>query len=216
MSETLDTLLTLDLAGKQIIDTSTIVPAILKTRITALAAKGACAVDAPISGGPELVLAGHCGIFIGGSDTDAARAQTTLAALSGRKFHVGPLGTGLVMKVINYAMLQVYFGGLAEMLPLAKRAGLPLDVAVGILCGGPAGIPMVRDRLPRILGEDASVAFAITAALKDNDVFRRVIHGFGLTAPTLDAAGQHERAAVAAGLGDHDVAALASNADHSG
>jgi len=212
VAQTLDALLALDLAGKQIIDTSTVVPDILKDRIARIEAAGATAVDAPISGGPDLVLAGKCGVFIGGSDRAAERATTTLAAVSERIFHVGPLGTGLVMKVINNAMLQVYFAGLDEVMPMARRAGLPMETALRILCGGPAGLPMMTDRLPKVLGEDPTVGFAISAACKDNDVFQRAVQSFGLPSPLLQQSGIPQKRAINAGLGELDVAALISSA----
>ena len=211
VGETLDTLVSLDIDGKHIIETSTVVPNILTDRIGAIQARGASAVDAPISGGPDLVSAGACGVFIGGTPSDAARAQATLSSLTQRIFHVGPLGAGLVMKTINNTMLQVYVGGLAEMMPMAKRAGLPLDVVLGIICGGPAGVPMIKDRIPKILDQDPEVGFSISAAYKDADVFQRVVESFGLTAPTLANAAVHQRRAIEAGLGERDVAALLSD-----
>lgn len=208
VASVLDQLLDCDLQGKLIIDTSTVIPDILKTRIAAIVAKGAMAIDAPISGGPELVLTGSCGIFIGGAPDAAERAQTTLAAISNRIFHVGPLGTGLVMKVINNGMIQAYFAGLNEMMPLAKRAGLPMDTAMRILAGGPAGMPMISDRLPKVLGEDQSVGFAMSAVAKDNDVFQRVVYSFGLKAPILDIAGTQQRAVCDAGHAEADPAVM--------
>lgn len=208
VAQTLDGLLALPLSGKLIIDTSTVAPDILNQRIAAIEAAGASAVDAPVSGGPDLVLAGKCGVFIGGTDSAAAQASATLAAISGRVFHVGPLGTGLVMKVINNAMLQVYFGGLDEVMPMARRAGLPLETALRILCGGPAGVPMLTDRLPKVLGDDPSVGFAISAALKDNDVFQRVVQSFGLPSPMLEHSAAPQRQAIDEGRGESDVAAL--------
>lgn len=145
VSTVLDALLEFDLAGKQIIETSTVVPDLLKDRINRITQLGATAVDAPISGGPELVLEGACGLFVGGETEAAARALHSLKAISNRVFHVGPLGTGLAMKTINNGMLQTYFNGLADFMPVAQRAGLPLETALRILCGGPAGIPMITD-----------------------------------------------------------------------
>lgn len=208
----LDHLMTCDLQGRQIIDTSTVVPALLTDRIGAIRAKQATAVDAPISGGPEMVLAGTCGVFIGGTDAAAARATAILGVMSGRIFHVGPLGAGLVMKVINNGMLQAYFNGLTDLLPLARRAGLPLETALDILCGGPAGIPMLTARLPKVLGTDTDVGFAIAAASKDNDVFQRVMQEFGLTSAMLEIAGARQRDAIAAGMGENDVAAMIASA----
>jgi 3-hydroxyisobutyrate dehydrogenase-like beta-hydroxyacid dehydrogenase len=204
----LDKLLALDLTGKQIIETSTVVPDILIDRIDRIIAKGAVAVDAPISGGPELVLAGQCGIFIGGNDDDATRARGSLSAISGRVFHVGPLGTGLVMKVINNSMVQSYFNSLADMMPLAKRAGLPLETALRILCGGPAGMPVVADRIPKILEQDSEVGFTLDAVFKDNDVFQRVLRSFGLNSQTLAEFGERKSAVAEKGLLEHDPAAM--------
>lgn len=208
VANVLDQLLTCDLRGKQIVDTSTVVPDLLKDRIDGIHAKGGSAVDAPISGGPELVLAGTCGIFIGGDAEAANRAEATLSTISNRIFHVGPLGTGLVMKVINNGMIQAYFAGLGEMMPLAQRAGLPMETAMRILCGGPAGMPMIADRLPKVLGEDKSVGFAMSAVAKDNDVFQRVVASFGLDAPVLQIAGTQQNAVLAAGLAEEDPAVM--------
>jgi 3-hydroxyisobutyrate dehydrogenase-like beta-hydroxyacid dehydrogenase len=202
----LDACLACDLTGKQIIETSTVVPTILKERIDAITAQGATAVDAPISGGPELVAAGTCGVFIGGDDAAASRAQSVIAGFSNRVFHVGPLGTGLVMKTINNSMIQVYFAGLQDMMPLAKRAGLSMETALRIVAGGPAGTPMIIDRLPRVLGEDDSVGFSTAAAYKDNDVFQRVARSFGLEAPSVAHAAKGFEAALEAGIGEQDVA----------
>ena len=109
--------------------------------------------------------------FKGGDQNSAIRAQTSLASISGRIFHVGPLGTGLVMKVINNSMLQIYVSGLIEMMPLTKKVGLPIETALNILCGGPAGLPLVTARIPKILGTSESVGFTNNGTAKDNDVF---------------------------------------------
>jgi len=208
VGDILDTLLALDLKGKQIIDTSTVIPDVLKTRIKQITEKGASAVDAPISGGPELVLAGSCGVFIGGDDPSAARARDSLTTISGRILHVGPLGTGLVMKTINNGMMDAYIEGLFDLMPLAKRAGLPLETALRILCGGPAGMPMVADRIAKVLGEDKEVGFTVEAFFKDNDVFQRVVESFGLNSPMLTNFGMRKSSVVEAGLWERDPASL--------
>lgn len=208
VGEVLDRLVTLDLSGKQIIETSTVAPSVLLDRMDRIATQGAVAVDAPISGGPELVLAGACGIFIGGDAAAAERAQASLSAISGRIFHVGPLGAGLVMKTINNTMIQTYIGALAELMPLAKRAGLPMETALNILCGGPASMPMLQDRMPKILGADPTVGFPLSAAQKDNGVFQRVAQAYGVTLPLLALAVHPQQTAIKAGFAEDDVAAM--------
>ena len=208
----LEAIMASDIAGKQILETSTVVPTVLKNRIARIEAKDATAVDAPISGGPDLVLAGRCGVFIGGSKEAAKRAKATLAPLTERIFHVGPLGTGLAMKAINNGMLQAYFAGLQDMMPLAREAGLPLETALRILSGGPAGIPMVADRIPKALNQDDTVGFEIRPAVKDADVFLRVAKAYGLTALSLERFAEIARAATEAGLGGKDPALMIARA----
>lgn len=210
----LDAFLTHDLAGKLIVDTSTVVPGLLKTRADRFAQAGAAVVDAPVSGGPEMVAAGTCGFFIGGAPEAVVRAQAALGLISARIFHVGPLGTGLVMKTVNNAMIQTYTAGIVEQLRVDARAGLPLDTALGILCGGPAGLPVVRDRVPRILGQDGSVGFPVSGVAKDNAVFRRIAAEAGVATPTLDACAAILAEAMGAGLSDADFAAVIARAHH--
>lgn len=201
-----------DLSGRLIVETSTIAPGTLVGLADQIADAGAQLVDAPISGGPELVAGGSCGIFIGGEEGAARRAHAALSPVSGRIFHVGPLGAGLVMKTINNAMLQSYFAALAEQMRVARRAGLPLETALGILSGGPAGTPALKDRMARMLGQDTSLGFPIHGVAKDNDVFRRVAADLGVATPTLEAARVLIDQAIAAGLAEADVAALVAMA----
>lgn len=214
VAETLDALLACDLAGKLIVETSTVVPQVLTERDAAFRSMGASVVDAPISGGPEMVAAGTCGIFLGGADAAVERALPTLRMITPRCLPVGPLGAGMVMKTINNSMMQAYVAGLREMLPLARHAGIPLETVLSVLNNGPAGMQMVKDRTPKILGQDETVGFTLAGVLKDNEVFRRIIAAHGLSSVTLDAARAHHLSAMAAGLGDKDPAVAIAHAYH--
>lgn len=208
VTEVVAALCALDLRGRLIMDTSTVVPAVLHGLIGQVRAAGGGAVDAPISGGPEMVAAGTCGVFIGGEADEAARAASAARALSGRVVHVGPLGAGLAMKVVNNALLQGYFVTLTEVTRIARRAGLDFELAMRLLADGPAATGMFRARLPRILGEDDSVGFSVADVAKDTDVFLRTAEALGVDAPSLKLAQAMMAGGLAAGLGERDVAAL--------
>lgn len=214
VAEMLDALLQVDLQGRLIVETSTVVPSLLKSRQAAFAGKGADVADAPISGGPEMVEAGTCGFFVGADAAVADRATAILRTISPRVLHMGPVGAGMVMKTINNSMLQAYAAALREMLPLARGAGIPLADVLGVLNGGPAGIPLIRDRMPKIMGEDKSVGFTVAGTAKDNDVFRRVLEDYGLSGPGLEVAGASLRAAMEDGYADMDPAVAIAAAYH--
>ncbi len=206
--DVLEALVALDLTGKLIIDTSTVSPDTLKSRLPQIEARGGTAVDAPISGGPEMVLSGQCGVFLGGNDRSARRALEVVKRVTERVFHVGPLGSGLAMKVVNNGMLQVYIAGLLELLPVAKQSGLSLETTLKVLCSGPAGMPMVTARIPKILGKDKEVGFPLEGAFKDNGIFRDVVNAFGLSAPTMESFGNRKQEMADAGLLQADPAAM--------
>ncbi len=69
-------------------------------------------------------------------------------------------------------------------------------------------MPMLTNRLPKILGEDEAVGFTINAAFKDNDVCQRVAESFGVNAPTLKTFDDLKDAVAKAGFGERDPAAL--------
>lgn len=77
----------MDLSGKLIADTSTVPPAVPRELGPLIEAVGGRLIDAPISGGPDMIAAGTIGLFVGGSDVDFARLEPVLAMLSNRSDH---------------------------------------------------------------------------------------------------------------------------------
>jgi 3-hydroxyisobutyrate dehydrogenase len=212
VAEIVEALLQADIAGRLIVDTSTVRPAVLRELLPRIEAAGASAIDAPISGGPEMIASGSCGIFIGGTAENAGRAMPALEVLSNRIHHVGPLGSGLAMKVVNNTMLQGYWATLTEAVRIARKSGLPLELALSILSGGPAANPMFKSRVPRILGEDRDVGFSVAAAAKDSAVFVATAQDFGVDVPVLRLARKMFEGAAEAGLGEADIAAVIADA----
>lgn len=206
VASVLDALLDLPLSGKLIVETSTVSPDHVMRRAERFAQAGAAIVDAPISGGPEMVAAGVCGVFVGGEPEAAARFLSCVSAISDKAGHVGPLGSGMVMKTIVNGMLQGYFATLTEMMQIAKRAELPMDMVLGIIANGPAGTPMLKARLPKIRGEDPGVGFPVEGGAKDNDVFLGLAASKGVDAPTLRAAATLWQQAIADHLAEADIA----------
>ncbi|MGR3660992.1 MAG: hypothetical protein ACU0CA_07350, partial [Paracoccaceae bacterium] len=117
---------------------------------------------------------------------------------------------------INNSMIQVYFGGLAKLMPLAKRAAPSLETALRILSGGLARMPMFAARILKVLGEDKSVGFAINAVSKGNDVFQRVLETFDLDSSMLAIVALQRSAVEEAGLLERDPAELVSLACYYG
>lgn len=86
-------------------------------------------IDAPVSGGPHDIAAGHVTLFVGGSDDAVAQARPILGAYGDPVLHVGALGAGQTVKLINNALFAAQIGVVAE----GARIGKSLGVAEGDL-----------------------------------------------------------------------------------
>ncbi|WP_174802074.1 NAD(P)-dependent oxidoreductase [Martelella limonii] len=204
----LEALLTTSLPGKLVVETSTVSPTLLKRFSGGIKAKGGSAIDAPISGGPELVIDGKAGLYIGGADIDFERFLPVAETLSDRIHHAGHLGTGAAAKIVNNMVLCGYWEVLREALLTGKRAGLSLDKMLDILMTSPGGTPALKTRAPRIRGEDRSVGFPVRGAVKDATLFASVADSFDVDTPAIDAALANYKACLESGNGDEDLAAM--------
>jgi 3-hydroxyisobutyrate dehydrogenase len=81
-------------------------------------------VDAPVSGGPHNIAAGEVTLFVGGSDDAVARIQPVVGAYGDPILHVGPLGAGQAVKLINNALFAAQIGLLAEAVALGASLGV--------------------------------------------------------------------------------------------
>jgi 3-hydroxyisobutyrate dehydrogenase-like beta-hydroxyacid dehydrogenase len=197
-----------DLANRLVVETSTVGPDIIRRHAPSLAAAGASAIDAPISGGPDLLRLGRAGFYIGGSETDVARFRPVAEALSDRIHHVGPLGDGATAKLVNNMMLLGIWQTLKEALQLGQACGLTRETMLGFLEGSPAASPAMRSRLPVILGQSDAVGFSLSGVVKDARVVAALAEALQLDLPATQAARQSFEAVEAKGHGEADLAMM--------
>lgn len=121
--------------GTIFVNMSTTAPASTKKIAAALADKGIDVVGAPMNGGPHLARAGELALVVGGSDRALASCEDVLAAL-GTLRHVGDVGAGEVVKIINNLLLAVATTANAEALVLGVKAGIDPDKLVDAIVNG--------------------------------------------------------------------------------
>jgi 3-hydroxyisobutyrate dehydrogenase len=204
----LDELAAAGLSGKLIADTSTVSPQTLRSRAAEFARSGAALLDAPISGGPDMLLAGKVGLYIGGREEDYRRFLPVAEVLSDRIHHVGGLGDGASAKLVNNMMLMGLWQSMKEALQLGGKAGLSRDKMIEILSGSPAASPAMKARLPVVLGETAVVGFPVSGVVKDARVVRDLAATLGIAIPAIAASLASFEATVEAGFGEADLATM--------
>ena len=110
--------------GKTVIDTSTIDPLTAKAMAEELKKKGSDFMDAPISGGPARAEDGTLTFMVGG-DTDVfERCAEVLKTMGKNVFHVGPVGAGQSVKLVNQILCAVNFVTVSEAVLWGAKAGI--------------------------------------------------------------------------------------------
>ncbi|MGD9827954.1 MAG: NAD(P)-dependent oxidoreductase [Hyphomicrobiaceae bacterium] len=155
-------------ANALVIEMSTI-DALTSLAIAAdLAAMGLRMIDAPVGRTPEHARAGKLLVMAGGSDADLAEARPLFACFADEIVHVGPLGHGIKMKLVNNYMSMVGMVMTAEALTLARKVGLDRDTAVKVIQGTVAGRGQINTNFPnKVLKGDITPDFPLRMGLKD-------------------------------------------------
>ncbi len=166
-------------------------------------------IDAPVLGSKDAAAAGQLRLLVGGEAETLESVRPVLETFSSEIYHLGPVGAGTRMKLINNSMGLVQAVSLAEGLVVAERAGLPREQVVEILTTGSPGSPMVRSRAGRMASaEYDDVHFALRWMLKDARYGVEEGSRQGVRMATVAAARDVLQAAADAGLGELDFAAV--------
>ncbi|KLI08263.1 6-phosphogluconate dehydrogenase [Mycolicibacterium conceptionense] len=102
------------------------------------APRGITVVDAPVSGGPHDIAAGTVTVFAGGDEAAVARAREVLTAYADPVLHVGPVGSGQRVKLVNNALFAAQIGVVAEGVRLGERLGIDEATLLTALTHGSA------------------------------------------------------------------------------
>jgi 3-hydroxyisobutyrate dehydrogenase len=204
------------LAGKLVIDMSTVRPDTMKSNGSSVLQHGAGFVECPVGGSIGPAKEGKLLGLVGGTKADVAKAMPILQQLCRRTEHVGELGSGSTMKLAVNLPLLVYWQALGEALTICKPLNLPADRLIDILSdtsGTPTAMKGRGPAIAKVLGGAplGETAFGLNAAKKD--LATAVQFGASIHAElpvTASALACYEEA-EAAGLGDADATAISSH-----
>lgn len=119
--------------GTVIVDMSTIAPAVSRSLAEACSRQGVDFLDAPVSGGTQGAEAGTLTVMAGGKAEALERVRPVLEAVGGKIFHVGPSGSGEVIKLVNNMLVGVIAAATAEALVLGAKAGADVATMAGVV-----------------------------------------------------------------------------------
>jgi 3-hydroxyisobutyrate dehydrogenase len=120
-------------AGTLCVDMSTIDPAVTRRLAAAAQERGIRFVDAPVSGGVPRATDGTLAIMMGGAPADVEAARPAMAAMGANVIHVGPVGSGEVVKLCNNLIAGVAAVAVSEAFRIAEGFGVDPAVVTEVI-----------------------------------------------------------------------------------
>jgi 3-hydroxyisobutyrate dehydrogenase-like beta-hydroxyacid dehydrogenase len=194
--------------GLLCVDMSTIGPLAATQIGRALWERGIHFLDAPVTGSSPKAEDATLTIMVGGEEADFTRAKPVLDAMGELIVHVGALGHGQTVKVINNAVAAVNTAVVGEALLAAKRAGVDLDALIEVMHAGSGGSPMLDLKAGPMREHDYTTLFKLAHMLKDLRLCREAAETDGVRMEFAVLVEEVLRQADERGLGERDFAAL--------
>ncbi len=194
--------------GTLCVDMTTIAPSQTRAIGAELAERGIRLLDAPVTGSSPKAEAGTLTIMAGGEAEDFARAEPLLRVMGELVVHVGVLGQGEMLKLINNSVAAANAAAVGEALIVAQRTGVDLDALVQVMSKGAGGSAMLELKAGAMREHDYTTLFKLEHMLKD--VRLCLEEGQAAAVPFFAAARARDVlvAALARGHADDDFAAL--------
>ena len=195
-------------AGTLCVDMSTIAPSDTRRIGAALAPRGIGLVDAPVTGSSPRAEDGTLTIMAGGSAEDYARARQLFEIMGERVLHVGELGQGEAVKLINNAVAAANASTLAQALLAGRAAGVDLGALITVMGAGSGGSAMLDLKAGPMRAHDWTTLFKLEHMLKDVRLCLDEARAAGVPFPAAAHTGEVLSAGMGRGLGDADFAAI--------
>lgn len=165
-------------------------------------------LDAPVTGSKGNAADGTLRFLVGGDAAVVARARPALDAMSSEVIHLGPIGSGALLKLMNNFLCGVQVATFAEALAVIEVSGLDAPKAAAVLLGGAAGSPLLKTISQRMLDRDYTPNFRAPLMAKDLEYAQAAFADWGVSLQTAAAARDRFVAAARAGFAEHDIASI--------
>jgi 3-hydroxyisobutyrate dehydrogenase-like beta-hydroxyacid dehydrogenase len=194
--------------GTLCVDMSTISPAETRAIGATLAEREIAFMDAPVTGSSPRAEDGTLTIMAGGRAEDYARAEPLFGVMGKLYLHVGELGQGQTVKLINNAVAAANASTLAQALIVGRATGVDLDALVAVMGAGSGGSAMLDIKAGPMRDHDFSTLFKLEHMLKDVRLCLEEGQAAGVPFPAAADVREVLNAGMGRGLGDADFAAL--------
>jgi 3-hydroxyisobutyrate dehydrogenase len=137
-------------------------------------AKGAMAMDCPVSGGCHRAATGNISILAGGTRETFDRVLPILTAMGRRILHTGPIGSASVLKVVTNYLCTVHLAALAEAFAVAKKAGMDMNTTYEAIRISSGNSFVHETESQVILNGSRDINFTMDLVIKDVGLFDKL------------------------------------------
>jgi 3-hydroxyisobutyrate dehydrogenase len=201
-------------AGAVVVDMTTTEPSLAVEIAAAARAKGATAVDAPVSGGDVGARNATLSIMVGGDADAVARVMPLFESMGKNIVHQGGPGAGQHTKMCNQIVIAGTMIGVCESLIYGSRAGLNLETMLQSIKSGAAGCWTLENLAPRVLKRNFDPGFVVEHFIKDMGIALAEAGRMKLSMPGLALVHQLYVAVQAQGHGRKGTHALMLAIEH--
>lgn len=195
--------------GMTVIDFGTSLPGSTKALGAEVAAKGAVFLDAPLGRTPSHAVDGLLNVMCAGDRQAFDRVRPVLDDLGENVFHLGDLGSGHTIKLINNFFAMTTANAMSEAFAMADQAGVPRQALYDVMSAGPLRSGMMDFiKAYGVDGDPNVLAFSIRNAAKDVGYYRQMAKDMDADTIMSGCASEALTTAVDQGMGDKMVAEM--------
>lgn len=191
-----------------LIESATLTPAWVRELGKLAAARGCSFLDAPVGGSKLQAANAELVFFVGGDAATLERARPYFEQMGKAIYHLGPTGSGAMYKLINNLIGGVEQTVLVEAIALAEASGLDMNQVTAVLTESQISPLLFKRKLPQLLARDYRAAFSLRLMHKDLTYALSEAADKNIPLPTVAAAREIMRVAIAQGMGEQDVMVL--------
>ena len=196
------------LPGSLAIECSTLSPEWIAELNAGCAAKGVRLLDAPVTGSRVQAAEAQLVFLTGGDAATVAEATPVLRSLGKGVLHLGPVGSGAQLKLINNFLCGVQVASFAQALTWIERNGLDRAVALEFLNSAAPGSGITRGMSERMVQRTYEVNFVLHLMTKDLHYAQAAAKNFGIDLSTASVAEALFQAAEQQGESERDMSAV--------
>jgi len=199
-----------DCAGKTIIDCSTSNPVSTRALAARCTEAGLTLLDAPLSRTPKEAWEGMLDVMIGAEEADLARIRPIVETFAGKIVHVGGVGAGHTMKLLNNFLSLGYAAIYSEALAIGAKSGITPETFHSVISGGRMDCGFYQTFMNYVVGRDPNAhKFTLRNAHKDMRYVVSLANESGIASHVSSTVKNGYATAEAIGNGDSYLPTLA-------